>query len=130
MPSFIVKAAKGVDLYLIWSTLNDCATHVGTRDEIRKHLWAEYHREHPECLHKAGTSPSAGLDRADARGTSAIEPAGIYGWGDEAFHVAGGAPMDGRRYELPREHLADYARALLADDNEAARALLRAVPDA
>lgn len=129
MPSYVVKAAPDEDLYLIWSTIVDCATHIGTRPEIAEHLWSEHRRGHPDCDPKPGTGPDARMARADKTGSSVIEPEGAYGWDDDAFTVMEAAPRDGHRYELPRANLAAYARALLAGDEAAAHALLRRIPD-
>jgi hypothetical protein len=129
MPSYVVKAARDEDLYLIWSTVVDCATYVGTRAEIAEHLWSEHRRGHPDCDPKPGSGPDARMARADKTGSSVLEPAGAYGWDDAAFMVMEAAPHDDHWYELPRANLAAYARALLADDEPAAHALLRRIPD-
>jgi hypothetical protein len=125
MGEFVVKAAPDVDLYLIWSTVVDSVCVVGTRAEILAHLWADYRMEHPECTPNPGTGPDARMARADRLGSSAHEPAGMYGWNDEAFHVGEAAPRTGGWWELPRASLVAYARALLADDEAAAHALLQ-----
>lgn len=65
------------------------------------------------------------MARADRLGTSARGPAGMYGWDDDAFQVGEASPHDGRWWELPRTNLVAYARALLAEDEAAAHALLR-----
>lgn len=127
MGEFVVKASPDVDLYLIWSTITDCPYYVGTREEIREHLWDEYRSEHPHSTPQPGYSPDDRMARADEHGTSAQAPAGMYGWDDEAFSIREVVPDDGHWYELPRVNLVAYARALLDEDEPAAHALLRRV---
>lgn len=129
MGEYVVKAARDVDLYLIWSTVTDSAHYIGTRDEIREFRWAQYKADHPNCDPRDGFSPDDSMRRADETGTSAIAPAGVYGWDDEAFHVGEAAPhQPGWWFEIPRADLVAYAEALIADDEAAAHALLRRTP--
>jgi hypothetical protein len=122
MGRFVVKADRDRDLYLIWSTVVDAPIWVGDRAELVKELWAEYRREHPHSTPNAGHGPDARIRRADETGTSALD-CDWYGWDDETFMVMAGAPDDGW-YHLRRDRLADYAEALLRDDEAGARALL------
>lgn len=125
MGDFVVKAAPDSDLFLIWSTVVDAPTCVGTGDQIAAHLWTQWRRQHPDCIPKPGKGPAARMARAHTAGTSAVEPEGAYGWSDEEFIVMEAAPHDGWFYVLPRANLVAYAEALLADDDAAAHALLR-----
>lgn len=127
MGEFVVKAAPDVDLYLIWSTVVDSACYVGTRAEIREHLWDEHRGQHPHELPPLGYSPDDRMVRTDQHGTSALDPPGLYSWSHEAFHVGEASPCDGRWWELPRTNLVAYAKAIIADDEVAAHALLHPI---
>jgi hypothetical protein len=118
----IVKAAKDRDLYLIWSSVVDNAIWVGNRAELLEHLQREYRREHPDSTPNPGKAPEDRVARADRTGSSMIDPE-CYRWDDEALTVMEGSPPDGW-YHIRRERLAEYAEALLRDDEAAAVALL------
>lgn len=122
MGQAIVKAAKDRDLYLIWSSVVDAPVWVGDRAELLEHLWDEYRREHPNSTPNPGYGPEDRIARADRTGTSMIDPP-VYGWDDDAIIVMEGSPDDGW-YHIRRDRLADYAEALLRDDDAAATALL------
>lgn len=127
MGDVLVKAARDQDIYLIWSTIVDAPTWIfGSRDEASQHLWREYRWTHPDCTPGQRSGPAARLKRADDTGTSAIEPAGMYGWDDDEFVFMEGSPQspEGSWWVLPRTKLADYCRRMLDDDEPGALALL------
>jgi hypothetical protein len=126
MGQAIVKCAPDRDLYLIWSSVVDCAVWVGDRAGLHKHLWHEYERQHPESIPKPGSSPDDRIARADRSGTSMIDPP-VYGWDDDALLVMEAAPREGHEngyYEIRRDRLAAYAETLLTSDEAAGWALL------
>ena len=129
MPSYIVKAAPDQPYYLIWSTIVDAPTAVfANREALGIHLWRQFAAEHPDCAPGWNASPDARIARADATGTSAIEPPGYLGWDDESFLVMESAPpgpSDNGCWMLPRARLVDYCRAILDNDEPAAHACLQ-----
>lgn len=71
MGQAIVKAAKDLDLYLVWSSVVDAPIFVGDRESVLAELraeprWAPYVDE--------------AMERADRLGSSARGPF-VYGWG-------------------------------------------------
>lgn len=144
MGDVLVRASRDDDSpYLIWSTVVDSPTWVfANRDEAEEFLNDEWRHRNPQVgpdgkwftpdevvsFHESDPNlPANRLSRADANGSASF--GGSFGWDDERFHVGEGAPPqpeDGQAlwWHLPRERLADYARALLDDDEAAAQALL------
>lgn len=109
----VIAAARGVDLYLVWSTETDSPVHVGDRHETA--TWIRGHW--------AGETAESALDRADQTGTS-DQSLLVFGcWGDEWLAVGEGSPGDGW-YRLHRRRVRDYASALLAGDTAAAGEVL------
>lgn len=129
MGDLLLKASRDEDLYLIWSTNTDSPIWIGDRAELHEHLWREYSRQHPECIPKPGTGPDARLARTDENGSSMVDPAGWGGWDDKSLLVREVCPDDGQWWEIPRDNLAAYARAILADDLPAQHALMRPIPN-
>jgi hypothetical protein len=119
----LVKADRDQDLYLIWSSIVDAPIWIGTRAELLKQLWTDFHRKHPNCDPKPGTGPDVRLARADEFGTSDLD--GDYGWEQESFILMAGAPDDDYFYDLPRTNLAAYATTLVEHGEVPARAHLR-----
>jgi hypothetical protein len=113
----IVKAAKGRDLYLIWSSVVENAIWVGDRTGLLEHLHGDGQPQYPGI-------PSAEdrIVRADETGSSAVAPP-AYGWDDKYLRVMEGSPSDGW-YHIRRDRLPAYAEALLRGDDAAAVALL------
>ena len=107
MPSFILKAAPDADVYVEWSTVVDNLTGVGTSTS-----W-----------------PADRIARADATGTSCKDPDYRFGGWDDQEHllVHNTERMDALFFLLKRSDLLAYAQAYLADDVEAAEALLTPV---
>jgi hypothetical protein len=112
MPSYVLKADPNRDLYVEWSTIVDDATFIGTREEMLAYLQTE---RPGGGIH----APEARLHRADEMGTSCMwKVAGhprLGAWEDPRLLVA-------QYGYLRRSDLALYA--MLADDEQAARALL------
>lgn len=95
----LVKAAPDRDLYIGWSNVVEAPTGIWTRAEAEAY----------------GFPPSR-LDRADRTGTSSMVP-GSGQWDDIGFIAE-------QRGWLRRDRIADYAQALLADNENAAWDLL------
>jgi hypothetical protein len=117
MPRLIIKCDRDEDLYVEWSTMVDNAIAVGDRAETLAALVADWDREHPQCVPKPGYGPEDRLKRADELGSTAMPEWGEGHWDDKGF-------IGEQRGWLPRTSLLAYARALLADDQGAADALL------
>lgn len=62
MPSYIVKVAPDIDLYVYWSTIVDAPTAIGSRDEL-----AEWLRQ------RGYAADDQRFDRADRTGTSSVD---------------------------------------------------------
>lgn len=56
MPSFIVKAEPGRDLYLVWSTIGEAPTYIGSRAELQAELGAEGKADRFGRADRTGTS--------------------------------------------------------------------------
>lgn len=120
MGEFVIKANPKDDLYVIWSTVVDDVTWIGTRAQVVEHLTTEFGVRFNAEEHAA---------RADENGSS-VQWSRTGFWDDEAIWVMGTRPEDSvEHYELPRVNLTAYAHALLIDDIPAAQALLRVVND-
>jgi hypothetical protein len=124
MPSVLVKATPGRDLYCVWSTVVDNVTWIGTR--------AAFVAERP-----GDESSPERLARTDLRGTSVIthedDPrsdyaTAEYGWDDTGFVVTNITNSPEPFYWLPRANLAAYLDAILADDDAAMYATLNVIP--
>ncbi len=113
---FVIKAARDLDLYVVWSTACDGADLIGTRDEIYAYWLAEYGRS---------SDPAAMLDRVDQAGTSVrarrYGPTLTGAW-DDPLPLRVMHPAPGGR--LPRAQLAAYAQALQQRRDADAAALL------
>ncbi len=105
----IIKCAPDVDLYIEWSSIVESPTAVGTRAEMLEHL-AERQG------HASSNPPEARLHRADERGTSMLDNSG-HGW--DSYGV-----IYEQRGFLRRRTFTEFARAVLADADEAAIAAL------
>lgn len=116
MAHVIIKCHPDHDLYIVWVTGPGGPGWVGTRFDMQDLLAAEWQREHPHCVPKPGFSPEDRLRRADRTGSENTTAHG-YGWDSPGLIVE-------QRGWLPRHSLLAYARALLADDEGAADALL------
>lgn len=104
MPTIILRTAPDRDQYVLWSTIVDNVTHVGTRDETMAYLLAEHGRRHqPEA--------TRALDAADATGTSDRGGWGAYPVGPFLVHEA----AEPGPWLLYRGDLAAYADALVDD---------------
>ena len=117
MPSYIVKPDPLRDEYVIWSTIVDAPTAVGTRAELEQLL----------TMHD-GPEAAAGerFDRADSAGTS--DKAGDYGFDDKRFlYQAWGIGW----FWLRRDQLADAVRiqAELGDQAVVDQLNLEPVPE-
>lgn len=100
MPSFVLKTAPDRDCYVGWSTVVDAPTFIGNRREAERYL-----REHGEV------GDGKRLDRADATGTSCMDPEYAFGsWADESLMVREVVP--GFRM-LPRQSLEAFVRAVV-----------------
>jgi hypothetical protein len=117
MPQIIIKTARDRDQYLIWSTnVDNAVAGPGTREEVKRWLLTK------DRTRWTADEVERILERADANGSS--DRAVRFGWWDDEFlSVVEGSPNDGW-YHLRRDRLADYADALLRDDEAAAVALL------
>jgi hypothetical protein len=104
----IIKPESDRDLYVLWSSVVDNVTGVGTRQEIVEFWREEYGRSSLDGLDRA-------LARADATGTS-DRTFRFGGWDDDDLTVA--EPVEGEVgfYRLPRRNLAAYALALVEDE--------------
>lgn len=102
MPTVVVKAEPDSDLYMVWSTVVDGPTAVGTRAEIAEYL-SQFHSDTDD--------PEERLDRADKTGTSGMWP-GAGQWSQRGFvcywDVTGNEERDARW--LPRANLAQWLR--------------------
>lgn len=98
----VIKPDPDGDFYVGWAADTGSPVIAGSREELL-----------------AEGCPASRLRRADAYGTSMPAPELGCGWDDEGL----GAGQD--RW-LPREHLAAYARAVLAGRQDDIRALLEA----
>jgi hypothetical protein len=101
MPGFIVKVAPDQDLYLRWSTIVDCPTHIGKRADLLREL---------KGYAAPGDVSAAAFDRADEAGTSARWPPEgplVGGWGAEGFCFRDEMTHDGKSGNgwLPRARL-------------------------
>jgi hypothetical protein len=116
----VVKCAPDQDLYLIWSSQIDNAIVAGDREGIIEHLLAN----EPQT---PGHTAEERLARADEHGTSMLD-CRWYGWNDEYFRVMEHAPPrpagPAGDWHIRRDRLADYAEALLAEDEAAGWALM------
>lgn len=116
MPRLVLKAAPDRDLYIEWSTVVEQAVAIGTREQMAAYL--------------AGNADSADsveerLRRCDETGTSAMwspQPPLEGAWDDTGLIVE-------QTGVLRRSDMAAYADALLADDRQAAFALLQPFED-
>jgi hypothetical protein len=114
MGQMIVKAARDRDLYLVWSSVVDAPIAVGTRSEMATYAGREWRYDVDEA--------EAVLRRVEERGSSDRSTRAGW-WDDDALTVMEGSPADGW-YRIRRDRLADYAEALMRDDEGAAQALL------
>ena len=114
MARIVLKTARDRDQYVIWgSIVDDVIAGPGTRTDA-----ADYLRT--ECGYTADEAEVA-LARVDERGSSDISPIRFGSWHDDPLPCG---EDDAGRYELARDRLADYADALAASNEAAARALL------
>lgn len=116
MAHVIIKCHPDHNLYLVWVTGSNGPGFVGSRFDIQEWLTDEWQREHPCCIPKPGFSPEDRLRHADLNGCENTRAHG-YGWDSPGLIVE-------QRGWLPRHSLLAYARALRADDEAAADALL------
>lgn len=72
MGEFIVKVARGRDMYLVWSSIVESVTHWGSRAELE----AAYDRALPDRF-----------ARADTYGTSSLAHDRPYAWHDETGEI-------------------------------------------
>jgi hypothetical protein len=119
VPTYVLKVAPDVDLYVEWSTVVDNVLSIATRDEMLAHLNAERQDDYGEM------ATAARLRRADETGTSARPrrpgaiPCGA--WDDDELIVRD-AESGAVRY-LRRADLPAYAVALANDADELAALL-------
>ena len=119
MPSFIVKPVRDRDEYVVWSTVVDAPTAVGTRTELLPVLLEMYGYE---------AGDPARFDRADEHGTSAHGP--WFGWSEDEFPLGNMHWEPGpASYQVRRANLATYARADIAEDTAACLALVEPYDD-
>lgn len=93
MPSYIVKADKDTDLYVIWSTIVDSPLSWGQAEDFPE--------ENPERFERANRTGSSSFD-------------GFFNWDDEEFYLRelGTKHED---YMLPRVNLKDFLVFLSED---------------
>ena len=117
MPSYIVKPIADRDEYVVWSTIVDAPTHVGTRATLGLIL--------------GGTAGAPErFDRADHTGSSAAgEIEGWFGWDDDRFWLGNMHWQSPESREVRRENLAAYARADMSQNTAECIALTEVVED-
>jgi hypothetical protein len=121
MPQFVLKT-KPEDgegdpaLWVVWSTVVDAITAVGTKDEIRDLLIEDEIKMFEKQLDMR-------LARAEKIGTSAMGPGEIPtgGWHDTDLIVMEGP---GGRGDLGRAKLHEYAKAVMEDREDDAAAMV------
>lgn len=113
MGSIIIRAEKDAGqnptLYLEWSSYTDSVSFVGTRAQLK---------EHATTCATLRDWPHGMLDQAIAladRNGSSDRTFNTAHWDAEPIDVGEGSPRDGW-YQLPRDRIGAYARAVLADD--------------
>lgn len=112
MGSCVLKANRTDDLYCIWSSIVDAPTVVGTREEIKGELVADFAPGRPRYEEELERAEQA-MARADEHGSSAR--AIRFGWWDDEDLLVR-APTDGM---LRREDLAAFLRSFLEADEDA-----------
>lgn len=114
MTHHIIKPDRDTDFYVLWSSNTECPLAAGSRDTLARELLEQ---DGPDA------STAERFDAADRYGTSARygTPRAL---GFAVAELVVAEPL-GELRSLPRKHLAEYARAILAEDISAALALTR-----
>lgn len=123
MPKFVMKVDRDRDLYVYWSTVVESPVFIGNREEMLAELATEIPRGY---VPTEDNSPEARVARADENGTSALyfpPPTPQDGAWDDAGQIVE------QRGWLPRADLGRFVDALLADDRDAAYAVLQPFED-
>jgi hypothetical protein len=100
----IVKAVRGQDVYLLWSSVTDRPEFVGTREEVRHALDQPVRGQRWPHEHEV----EEWLQRADRFGSSA--------WAerdDWTFGWEGSGLVYRQQGRIPRDRLYEYARRIL-----------------
>lgn len=103
MPSYVVKVTPDEDLYVVWSTVEECPYAWGTREEITGYL-LERSEKQPKY---AKPEIDERFERADATGTSMFY--GHYSWDAAGFIFQ-------QKGLLPRSKLAAFLDSYSCED--------------
>lgn len=102
----IIKVDKDEDLYMVFTTMVDSITMIGTREELARE----------------GVTPGE-FERADKFGSSSYRDRGV--WDAAPLPMLAETRNEGWRFLLDRENYGTYARLMLEDRDTEAEALLR-----
>jgi hypothetical protein len=108
MPSFIVKPERGIDFYVLWSTVVDAPIAWGSRQELS---------EAGDGFRGDKTYAHDRFERADHNGTS-MQDGSWFGWDDETIIVMN-MPKDGI---LRRINLRKYLDSIVIENGAAVSA--------